>query len=97
MSSKIVALLILIAVQNVELLEKEEDPFTNTWAAHIEGGPEVAKRVAEEHGYEIIRQLRAFEDHYVLRHNDVPHRSKRSADEHTVKLENDNRVSFYLI
>jgi hypothetical protein len=57
MSSKIVALLILIAVQNVELLEKEEDPFTNTWAAHIEGGPEVAKRVAEEHGYEIIRQV----------------------------------------
>ena len=57
MSSKLVALLILIAVQNVELLEKEEDPFTNTWAAHIEGGPEVAKRVAKEHGYEIIRQV----------------------------------------
>ncbi|XP_053406328.1 neuroendocrine convertase 1-like [Mercenaria mercenaria] len=94
MSSKIVALFILIAIQNVESLESEKDHFTNTWAAHILGGPEVAKRVAEEHGYEVVRKLRAFEDHYVLIHNDVPHRSKRSADEHTQKLEKDHRVKW---
>lgn len=40
-----------------------------------------------------VFQLFSFEDHYVLRHLDVPHRSKRSADRHTRKLELDDRVS----
>lgn len=86
------SLLIFIAIQNVELLETEKDHFTNTWAAHIKGGPENAARVAREHGYEIVRKLRAFDDHYLLRHNDIPHRSKRSADEHTHRLKQDESV-----
>lgn len=60
MSSKIVTLLIFIAVQNVNLQELENDHYTNTWAAHILGGPEVAKRVAEEHGYELVREVSRF-------------------------------------
>lgn len=94
MSLKVTTLLIFLAISNVELHDIENVHYTNTWAAHILGGPEVAKRVAEEHGYEIVRKLRAFEDHYVLKHNAVPHRSKRSADEHTQKLEQDLRVQW---
>ena len=41
----------------------------------------------------IYFQLRSFDDHYVLRHLDVPHRSKRSADYHTLNLSGDPRVS----
>lgn len=29
----------------------QEDDFTNQWAVHIEGGPEVARTVAEDLGY----------------------------------------------
>jgi len=43
-------------LHNVELIETEEH-YTNTWAVEIPGGFDVAKRVAEEHGYEIVRQV----------------------------------------
>lgn len=57
MYSKFVILLTLISIiKNVELLEREQH-FTNTWAVEIPGGLEVAKRVAEEHGYELVRQV----------------------------------------
>ncbi|KAL4234105.1 Neuroendocrine convertase 1 [Mactra antiquata] len=94
MNFKIVGLVIFFMFKNGELLDSNSDTYTNTWAAHIKGGPEVAKRVAEEHGYDIVRQLRAFEDHYVLRHHQVPHRSKRSSDHHTISLQQDNRVEW---
>ena len=43
-------------LHNVELIETEEH-YTNTWAVEIPGGFDVAKRVAEEHGYEIVRAV----------------------------------------
>ncbi|KAF7395014.1 hypothetical protein HZH66_008188 [Vespula vulgaris] len=30
--------------------------YTNQWAAHIEGGPEVAKKVAEDHGFRYLAE-----------------------------------------
>lgn len=93
MYTRIAVILIVFCFQNVKFTQSESH-FTNTWAVEIKGGPEIAKRVAEDHGYEIVRQLRSFDDHYVLRHLDVPHRSKRSADYHTLKLSSDPRVSW---
>ncbi|XP_043519812.1 furin-like [Frieseomelitta varia] len=28
--------------------------YTNQWAVHIEGGPEVAQQVAQEHGFQYL-------------------------------------------
>lgn len=43
-------------------------------------------------GY-FLFQIKPFENHYLLRHRDVPIRSKRSAHHHTRRLEKDGRVS----
>ncbi|ESP05305.1 hypothetical protein LOTGIDRAFT_102960, partial [Lottia gigantea] len=39
-------------------------------------------------------QLRGFDDNYLLRHKDVPSRSRRSADHHTKRLIDDSRVEW---
>lgn len=56
MYSAAVLCFILVSSIHAEFTEPETS-FTNTWAVEISGGPEVAKRVAEEHGYEIVRQV----------------------------------------
>ncbi|XP_067665246.1 neuroendocrine convertase 1-like isoform X1 [Haliotis asinina] len=83
-------LLCIYCVHNVVT----DSHFVNEWAAQINGGYDEARRVAEQHGYEIVREVRGFDDHYLLRHNDVPHRSRRSADHHTKKLTGDHRVEW---
>ena len=35
-----------------------EKYFTNGWAVRVEGGIEVAKRLAEEHGFEKVESVR---------------------------------------
>lgn len=32
--------------------------YTNQWAVHIEGGPEVAQQVAREHGFQYLDKVR---------------------------------------
>lgn len=91
MSSQTLMIVSCLLVSYVALVTSESQ-FTNTWAVEIKGGPEVAQQVAAEHGYEIVRKLLAFEDHYVLKRGDVPHRSKRSANHHTRRLADDFRV-----
>lgn len=68
--------------------------FLNEWAAEIRGGRSVAEEVAGHHGYAVVDELRGLPDHYILKREDVPHRSKRSADHHTKRLVDDQRVSF---
>lgn len=57
MHSKVVAFIILVVLQYAELLDTDPH-YTNTWAVEIPGGFDVAKRVANDHGYEIVRQVR---------------------------------------
>nr|XP_011450807.2 neuroendocrine convertase 1-like isoform X1 [Crassostrea gigas] len=68
------------------------DHFVNEWAVEIPGGFRQARDVARSHGYEIVKEIKPFENHYLLRHRDVPIRSKRSAHHHTRRLEKDGRV-----
>jgi proprotein convertase subtilisin/kexin type 1 len=68
--------------------------YINSWAAEIVGGQDVARDVAEQHGYRIVRSLDHIPDHYELERSDIPHRSRRGADHHTQKLSDDRRVRF---
>ncbi|XP_061173752.1 neuroendocrine convertase 1-like isoform X1 [Saccostrea echinata] len=68
------------------------DHFVNEWAVEIPGGIRLAREVAKFHGYEIVKEIKPLEDHYVLRHRDVPVRSRREAHHHTRRLEKDGRV-----
>ncbi|KAK3595196.1 hypothetical protein CHS0354_002797 [Potamilus streckersoni] len=90
---RILNLIVILCLQHLIYLSADNH-FTNEWALEIPGGLEVAKRVATDHGYEILRQLRSLDDHYVLRHAHVPSRSKRSADDRTKRLQDDNRVKW---
>ncbi|XP_043503408.1 furin-like protease 1 isoform X3 [Polistes fuscatus] len=64
--------------------------YTNQWAAHIEGGPEVARKVAEDHGFQYLAEI--FDGWYHLEHRSV---MKRSIDPHMEvhsRLMRDSRV-----
>lgn len=71
-----------------------ENHYVNQWAVEIQGGHEEAKRVAREHGYHIVKELKPFDNHYLLTHRSVPSRSKRHAHHHTRKLVTDKRVNW---
>ncbi|XP_012250011.1 furin-like protease 1, isoforms 1/1-X/2 isoform X2 [Bombus impatiens] len=51
--------------------------YTNQWAVHIEGGAEVAKQVAREHGFQYLDKI--VDDWYHMVHTSVV---KRSAEPH---------------
>ncbi|BFY97114.1 hypothetical protein BsWGS_00153 [Bradybaena similaris] len=90
-------LLVLLAVciSELELVSADNDGhFVNSWTAEIRGGIDVARDVAEQHGYRLVRSLEPIEDHYMLERSDTPHRSRRSADHHTRKLSEDDRVVY---
>ena len=57
MYARIALLLVVLYSQHVTVTYTESH-FTNTWAVEIKGGPEKAKQVARDHGYEIVRQVR---------------------------------------
>ena len=57
MYTRIALLLIAFCFQNVKFT-RSESHFTNTWAVEIKGGPETARQVAKDHGYEIVRQVK---------------------------------------
>ncbi|KAG9354398.1 hypothetical protein JZ751_001106 [Albula glossodonta] len=66
--------------------------YVNEWAVEIPGGPDAAKEIARELGYELVRQIGALENHYLLRHRSHPRRTRRSADHITRQLSEDERV-----
>uniref|UniRef100_A0A8C8HXT7 P/Homo B domain-containing protein n=1 Tax=Oncorhynchus tshawytscha TaxID=74940 RepID=A0A8C8HXT7_ONCTS len=47
--------------------------YTNTWAVHIEGGPQEADRIARKHGF--INHGNVFGDYYHFRHHTVVKKS----------------------
>uniref|UniRef100_A0A8C9U2I7 Neuroendocrine convertase 1 n=1 Tax=Scleropages formosus TaxID=113540 RepID=A0A8C9U2I7_SCLFO len=68
--------------------------YVNEWAVEIPGGLDTARAIAEELGYELVRQIGALENHYLFKHNTHPKRTKRSADHMTKRLSEDQRVSW---
>ncbi|KPP67905.1 neuroendocrine convertase 1 precursor-like, partial [Scleropages formosus] len=68
--------------------------YVNEWAVEILGGLDTARAIAEELGYELVRQIGALENHYLFKHNTHPKRTKRSADHMTKRLSEDQRVSW---
>ncbi|XP_063929314.1 furin-like protease 1 isoform X3 [Zophobas morio] len=67
-----------------------EAHYTQQWAVHIEGGPQVADEVARDHGFENQGQI--FEDYYLFTHRGVSKRSLVTNPEKKVKLAVDTRV-----
>ncbi|XP_076750015.1 furin-like protease 1 isoform X1 [Xylocopa sonorina] len=64
--------------------------YTNQWAVHVEGGPEVAQEVAREHGFQYLDKI--VDDWYHMVHSSVV---KRSAEPHLgvhQRLMEDRRV-----
>lgn len=71
-----------------------EHHYTNEWAVEILGGEPHAQRIAKRYGYEVVKSIPNFDNHYILRRNDVPHRSKRSSSHHTRRLVQDEQVNW---
>ena len=59
MYSRRLFILIISWVVYVDLIKADSD-YTNTWAVEIEGGDDVARRVAEQHGYRVVRKVGSF-------------------------------------
>ncbi|XP_046626653.1 furin-like protease 1 isoform X1 [Neodiprion virginianus] len=84
------SVLVLVVVIVVCGAPRTVDAYTNQWAAHIEGGPEVAKQVAADHGFRYLDKILG--DWYHMEHRSV---SKRSTEPHKkvhIRLLRDNRV-----
>lgn len=43
--------LLYLALELTAELTAAEEVYTNTWAVHIEGGPQEADRIARKHGF----------------------------------------------
>lgn len=69
-----------------------EKVYTNGWAIQVEGGIEAAKRIARSHGFDKVEPIGTLEGFYHLEHAELPHRSRRSANERTERLTQDPKV-----
>ncbi|KAL5015232.1 hypothetical protein ScPMuIL_009502 [Solemya velum] len=67
--------------------------YVNGFLVEVENGEEEAKEVARSHGFQIDDKLGNL-GLYLFVHDDVPGRSKRSADSHVNRLKDDIRVKF---
>lgn len=59
MTKGVVLLPLLLCIYFVHNVDSDSH-FVNEWAAHINGGYDQARRVAEHHGYEIVREVSKF-------------------------------------
>jgi furin len=66
--------------------------FTDTWAVHIEGGEDVAKQLAEKHGFTYLGQI--MPDYYHLRHRLVSKRSTYASSSHHQSLQEESKVKW---
>uniref|UniRef100_A0A4W3K9N4 Neuroendocrine convertase 1 n=2 Tax=Callorhinchus milii TaxID=7868 RepID=A0A4W3K9N4_CALMI len=88
------ALALVAALCTVGTVRADNKQYVNEWAVEVVGGPELARTIAEELGYDFVGQIGVLEDHYLLRHGSHPRRSRRSADDFTKQLSEDDRVSW---
>ncbi|XP_015364233.1 PREDICTED: furin-like protease 1, isoform 1-CRR isoform X2 [Diuraphis noxia] len=80
-------LLWIVALQQISAQD-----YSSQWAAHIEGGLEIAKKVSEKHGFVLLGQI--FPDYYHLEHNHVSKRSVNPGLEHHKKLTSEQNVKW---
>ncbi|XP_054715875.1 neuroendocrine convertase 1-like [Uloborus diversus] len=66
--------------------------FTNDWVVRIIGGKDIVDQLAMELDYTNLGELRGFPNTYLMRKNDHPQRSRRSAGHLTKRLSDDRRV-----
>uniref|UniRef100_A0A2S2QKG2 furin n=1 Tax=Sipha flava TaxID=143950 RepID=A0A2S2QKG2_9HEMI len=66
--------------------------YSSQWAAHIQGGFEIAKRTTEKHGFIILGEI--FPDYYHLEHKHVSKRSVNPGLEHHKKLISEENVKW---
>ncbi|XP_070162415.1 furin-like protease 1 isoform X1 [Polyergus mexicanus] len=64
--------------------------YTNQWAAHVDGGEEVAKRVAEDYDFRYLGKIN--DDWFHMEHRSVPKRSTEPHLEVHQRLMKDYRV-----
>lgn len=57
--------------------------FTNQWAVQIEGGEDLAKYIAEKHGFVYVAKI--FQDHYLFTHRRITRRSIDQEDSYSYK------------
>lgn len=51
-------LLLVVSISELELVTADDDGhFVNSWTAEIRGGIDVARDVAEQHGYRLVRSV----------------------------------------
>ncbi|KAK2827642.1 hypothetical protein Q7C36_018568 [Tachysurus vachellii] len=73
---------------------RSQRQYLNEWAVEVPGGLYAAQTIANELGYDLVRQIGALENHYLFKHYYHPSRTKRSADHITKRLSEDDRVSW---
>ncbi|KAJ8338748.1 hypothetical protein SKAU_G00355340 [Synaphobranchus kaupii] len=88
------ALVVFAAIVRSADASAGDRQYLNEWAVEIPGGPDSARTIAKELGYELIRQIGALENHYLFKHHSRPRRARRSADHITKRLSEDDRVSW---
>uniref|UniRef100_A0A8C7W723 Furin (paired basic amino acid cleaving enzyme) b n=1 Tax=Oncorhynchus mykiss TaxID=8022 RepID=A0A8C7W723_ONCMY len=83
-------LLILFPLESTAKLTAGEEVYTNTWAVHIEGGPQEADRIARKHGF--INHGNVFGDYYHFRHHTVVKKSLSGHRGTYVRLQKEPQV-----
>ncbi|XP_050428302.1 furin-like protease 1 isoform X2 [Adelges cooleyi] len=76
----------------VTLQQSAGQDYSSQWAAHIEGGLEVAKRISERHGFALLGEI--FPDYYHLEHSHVSKRSASPGHEHHKRLTSEQNVKW---
>ncbi|XP_076235369.1 furin-like protease 1 isoform X2 [Calliopsis andreniformis] len=79
-----------LAIVALVILGGRVTAYTNQWAVHIEGGPEVARQVAREHGFQYLDKI--VDDWYHMQHTSVVKRSAEPHFEVHQRLVQDRRV-----
>uniref|UniRef100_A0A3B4AHS3 Neuroendocrine convertase 1 n=1 Tax=Periophthalmus magnuspinnatus TaxID=409849 RepID=A0A3B4AHS3_9GOBI len=88
----LVSLLLASLSFHSDALSYGDRQYLNEWAVEVPGGLSVARALAKELDYDLVRQIGALDDHYLFKHRRQPSRSKRSAVHITKRLSEDDRV-----
>lgn len=67
-----------------------KEVYTDQFVVHVDGGAELARELANKHGFEYLGQV--FGDHYHLRHKRIAKRSLQRSEEHHRSLEQEPHV-----
>ncbi|XP_071951938.1 neuroendocrine convertase 1-like [Antedon mediterranea] len=90
----VIVTLACIYFPQVTTLSENEPNFTNEFAVQVHGGPDVVKRLADDLGYDMLGRIGGLDDYYLLKHQEIPSRSIRSAVHVTKRLADDERIQW---